>query len=428
MLQPCRLALRLGQGGLRQLSTSSYLLAKDYYKTLGVASNASGKDIKKAYYQLAKKYHPDTNKGEPKAEKLFQEVSEAYEVLGDDGRRADYDSFGGAGREAQGREGAGPRGGFEGFAKKAGEGNPFSRGGKTRGPGGQQWSYQSNVDPEELFKTIFGEFTRRQSPRGAAGGFQNPFDEIFNNFNFRGGQEATAHISFTEAARGTVQEVEVVRMSRSQGMEKVRVQVPIPAGIADGQTLRLSLGQGQEVFVTVRVEESDYFRREGQDVHTTASISLSQALLGGIIRVSGLKEEINLRIPAGTSSHTALTLSGRGIKHMESHSQHGDHIVHLTIKLPVRMTEEQLEIIREFALTEKDTPGTVTGMDRAGWSRRRDSHEGRSTSEGGRSSGEEGRSTGSGQGTVEARGTLARIADAIGQNETVVRLRKALGL
>ena len=89
------------------------------------------------------------------------------------------------------------------------------------------------------------------------------------------------------------------------------------------------MGNSREVFITVRVEESDYFRREGYDVHTTASISISQALLGGIIRISGLNEDINLRIPAGTSSHTAMTLSGRGIKHMESFNTFGDHIDNL---------------------------------------------------------------------------------------------------
>ena len=231
MLQPCRSSLRLGRVVLRQLYTSPVCLNKDYYAVLGVAKNASGKDIKKAYYQLAKQFHPDTNKGDPKAETKFQQVSEAYEVLSDDQKRSDYDSFGGSTGSGPGG-GFGPQG-FDNFRKHAGQ-NPFSKTGKTRG--GTEWSYQSNVDPEELFKTIFGEFKRRQGPSSA--GFQNPFDEIFNNFNFRGGQETTAHISFNQAAKGVTKEVEVVQMSRSKGMQKVVVQIPIPAGIADGQTLR----------------------------------------------------------------------------------------------------------------------------------------------------------------------------------------------
>merc|ERR1711973_529196 len=105
---------------------------------------------------------------------------------------------------------------------------------------------------------------------------------------------------------------------RSPTMTKRRLTVPIPAGISDGQTLRLSLGN-QEVFVTVRVEESEYFTREGYNVHTNANISISQAILGGIIRIQGLYEDLNIRIPAGTDSHTELTLSGRGLKHMEAY-------------------------------------------------------------------------------------------------------------
>merc|ERR1719221_2499387 len=192
----------------------------------------------------------------------------------------------------------------------------------------------------------------------------NPFDDIFQNFQFRGGLEASCHISFLEAAKGTNKAVEVEEVDRMGRRQVRQVMVPIPAGISDGQTLRLSLGGGQEVFITCRVGESDYFRREGYNVHSTAFISLSQALLGGIIRITGLHEDINLRIPPGTSSHTEMTLSGRGIKHMESYNTRGDHIVLIMIKMPAYMTEEQKELIREYAFLEKDTPGTVNGVDR----------------------------------------------------------------
>lgn len=236
MLPTGRLALRLGLGSLRQLTTST-ALCKDYYKVLGVPRNASAKDIKKAYYELAKKYHPDTNKGEPTAAKKFQEASEAYEVLSDDSKRAEFDSFG-SGSSSSGQAG-GPGGGFnprgfDNFRQKAGGGqNPFSKSGRR---GQTEWNYQSNIDPEELFKTIFGEFTRRQGG-GARAGFQNPFDELFNNFQFRGGQEAEASISFNQAAKGVTKEVEVVRMSRSQGMERVRIQVQFNYQAKTGKTM-----------------------------------------------------------------------------------------------------------------------------------------------------------------------------------------------
>merc|ERR1719430_2777363 len=215
-------------------------------------------------------------------------------------------------------------------------------------------------------------------------------------------------------------------MSRSLGMQKVKLQIPIPAGIADGQTLRLSLGNGQEVFVTVRVEESDYFRREGQDVHTQASISISQAILGGVIRLSGLYEDINLRIPAGTSSHTAMTLSARGIEHMDSSNQYGDHIVHLHIKMPTTLTEEQRELIKEFAYTERDTPGTVNGVDRSSvFSRaqRKRSQESENTSDNEKSDRKYNDIE-----TDDAKSTWDKITDAVSKNETVVKIRQKMGL
>ncbi|XP_023332094.1 dnaJ homolog subfamily A member 3, mitochondrial [Eurytemora carolleeae] len=299
-----KVACRTGQINTRFIQTSQSFL-KDYYKILGVPKNASQKDIKKAYYQLAKKYHPDTNQDEPTAQKKFQEVSEAYEVLGDDAKRAEFDQFG------------------SGAAN-----NPFGQNQRqsysNRGP---QWSYQSNVDPEELFKQIFGEFSRGFGGRGSSSGFSNPFDDIFN-FQFQGGQQAQTTISFTESAKGVTKEVDVLQMTgnlRNPSLNKSRIKVPIPAGISDGQTLRLSLGN-QEVFVTVRVQPSDYYRREGYDIHTDANISISQAILGGIIRIQGLYEDLNIRIPPGTDSHTELTLSGRGLKHMEAYNTYGDHI------------------------------------------------------------------------------------------------------
>jgi len=396
---------------VRAFSLTSRLL-KDYYAILGVPKNANGKDIKKAYYQLAKKYHPDTNKGEPAAMKNFQEVSEAYEVLSDDDKRAQYDSFGsGSGRGGAGSSGQDP---FRDFQQAARQGG-FRRSSRQ---GGMQWEYQSDVNPEELFKTIFGEFSRA---RGGSRGFGNPFDEIFNNFQFRGGAEATCYLTFNQAAKGATKEVEVIEVDGFGNRAKRIVQVPVPAGVADGQTLRMSMGQNREVFITVRVEESDYFRREGYDVHTTASISLSQALLGGIIRLTGLHEDINLRIPAGTSSHTVMTLSGRGIKHMESYNTYGDHLVHLVIKMPTHLTQEQIELIREFAYTEKNTPGTVNGVDKTKFSFRKkkdateDSNDSKNINDSDPKSEND-----------DLKGTLAKITDAITSNETVQRIKKSI--
>ena len=210
--------------------------------------------------------------------------------------------------------------------------------------------------------------------------------------------------------------------------------VPIPAGVADGLTLRLSLGGGQEVFITVRVADSDYFRREGQDVHSTAFISLSQALLGGVIRVAGLHGDLNLRIPQGTSSHTEMTLSGRGIKHMDmdSYNLHGDHIFTIHIKMPVNITEEQKEILREFAHLEKDTPGTITGVDKSSFRNfrmRKPSSEQQESSDNSSDKASEPREQSSpvdSERGTNAKGTLTKIIDAVSENETVKLIKKKI--
>ncbi|XP_067121060.1 protein tumorous imaginal discs, mitochondrial-like [Centruroides vittatus] len=116
-------------------------------------------------------------------------------------------------------------------------------------------------------------------------------------------------------------------------IQKKNVTIPVPQGVEDGQTVRMNIGR-KEIFITFKVAKSDYFRRVGSDIHTDASINLSQALLGGIIHISGLYEEIPLQIPAGTSSHTRIFLKGKGMKRVNSPG-YGDHYVHIKVKVPM---------------------------------------------------------------------------------------------
>jgi len=387
-------------------ATSSSFQQKKYYEILGVPKNASSKEIKKAYYQLAKKFHPDTNKGDSNCAKKFQEVSEAYEVLSDDTKRREFDTWGQT-SEQMGRNGTGP-----------GPGHPGA--GAGFGGGQQSWNFHSSMDPEELFRKIFGS-------AGFGGAGRNPFGDTGSEddfaespFGFGGAQEIVMNLTFQQAARGVNKEVLInvtdtcpkCTGSRCEpgtkpvkcdacngtGMETVatgpfimrttcrhcrgtrtiikqpcnecggkgtvvqrkRVTVPIPAGVEDGQTVRMPVAK-KEVFITFRVEKSDYFRRDGPDVHSDVNISLAQAILGGATRVQGIYENLTVDIPAGTGSHTRIRLKGKGIRKVNGFGQ-GDHYVHLKIKVPARLTDEQQALIRAYAELEDDTPGTVTGI------------------------------------------------------------------
>jgi len=370
----------------RNLSTSSKLQAPDFYSTLGVSKDASQKEIKKAYYQLAKKYHPDSNKNDPNASKKFQEVSEAYEILGDEEKRQQFDTYGSAGGDSMG--GMGGQGGFHG-----------------------------NIDPEELFRTIFGD---RSGGNPFAGGIN--FGQQAGGaeqFDF-GPKEYHVTLSFQQAAMGVTKDMYVSVMDtcgsckgsgsekgskpercpscNGTGMETVstgpfmmrstcrrcqgkgtwnknpcsdckghgqanhrkKVSVPVPAGIEDGQTVRMPVGN-KEVFITFKVEKSDYFTRKGADVHTEAHISLAQAALGGTIRVQGIYEDINLQIPPGTPSHTRMRMEKKGIKKVSGFG-HGDHYINIKVRAPKKLDEKQRALMQAYAELEPDTPGTIHGL------------------------------------------------------------------
>ncbi|XP_017886250.2 protein tumorous imaginal discs, mitochondrial-like [Ceratina calcarata] len=378
----------------RGIHTTRKLLKRNYYEILGVSKNASAKDIKKAYYQLAKKYHPDTNKSDPEAGKKFQEVSEAYEVLSDEGKRKEYDTWGATSEQM----------GMGGGGHSSGHAKDF----------GQSWQFRSSVNPEELFRKIFGD-----------AGFQsnvfNDFEEFTDNkYGFGAAQEVIMNLTFSQAARGVNKEVQLnvvdtcpkcmgsrcepgtksvrcqycngtgmetistgpfvmrstcrychgTRMfikfpcneceGKGQSIQRKKVTVPVPAGVEDGQTIRMAVGS-KEVFITFRVEKSKYFRRDGPDLHTDAQISLSQAVLGGTIRIEGVYEDHTVQIRPGTSSHTKIRLTNKGMKKVNG-TGYGDHYVQIKIVVPTKLNDKQLALIHAYAELEEDTPGSIHGI------------------------------------------------------------------
>jgi DnaJ-class molecular chaperone with C-terminal Zn finger domain len=336
--------------GGTHITTKRFFSSKqDFYQTLGVPRTADKATIKKAYFKLAKQYHPDTNQGDSKAAEKFKEVTEAYEILSDDKQRELYDTYGHAGVD--------PNSGFQNAGGAGGAGNPFA--GFDFGDGSFHFHSSGGagqqIDPEDLFDAFFGGGRRR--PRGP-----------------RPGADLQMHIElkFRDAVFGTKQDLNLRYQVRDPKSGKVEVkertvECKIPAGIDSGMSLRLA-GQGAEgdpgaprgdLMVTVIVEDDDYFVRDGADVHVEVPISVTQAILGGTVDVKTLTGEAEMKIPKGCQTDTKLMMRGKGIPILRGRgNQKGNQIVHLKIQIPKKITKRQEELLREFdAETEKSGHG-----------------------------------------------------------------------
>jgi len=333
----------------RAFSSSS---KRDFYDVLGVGRGSDKGEIKKAYHKLAKKYHPDTNKDDKTAETKFKEATEAYEVLSDDKQRQLYDSYGHAGVDPNAGFGGGPGGGnpFEGFGG-------FS--GFSGGDGSFHYSSSGQeIDPEELFEAFFGGGARRRN-RGP-----------------RKGSDLQMHVrlTFEEAVKGAKKDLHLryqIHNKKKNTMEvKERdVEVDVPAGIDNGMNLRLT-GQGAEgdpgaprgnLIVQVLVDDDNYFHRDGVDVHTECPISMTQAVLGGTVDVRTLTGTVEMKVPKGTQVDSKLMLRGKGIPHLHSEGRKGNHIVHLQIEIPKKVSKRQEELLREFDEEMKHSGGGIYG-------------------------------------------------------------------
>lgn len=146
-------------------------------------------------------------------------------------------------------------------------------------------------------------------------------------------------------------------MGKGRVQGRKDVTVPVPAGVEDGQTIRMSVGE-TEVFVILRVAPSDYFRREGADVHSDIKISVAQSVLGGSMRVRGIYENVDIDIPPGTGSHKIIKLSNKGLSRVNSYG-YGDHFLHVKIHVPTKLTEMQRSLMEAYAQTEMERVGNV---------------------------------------------------------------------
>jgi DnaJ-class molecular chaperone len=316
---------------------------KDYYKTLGVPRDASDKDIKAAFRRLARKYHPDVNKGDKKAEARFKEINEANAVLSDPEKRKRYDTLGPDWANFRPPAGA-PAGG----PGAPGGGRVYVDFGGGEGGGGFS----------DFFNTIFGGgFGRAGAGGGAAsegGGFD--FEDLFGRAA-RGARppqgqdvEAVADLTLEDVLRGATRGVRL-----EDGGTPRTVEVKIPPGIRDGSRVRAAgEGAGQaggprgDLFIRARVQPHPQFERKGDDLHTTVTVPLTTAILGGEAQVPTLEGPVGIKVPPGSRPGRTFRLRGHGLPHLEAPGQRGDLLASLAVDLPREVSPRARELYEEL--------------------------------------------------------------------------------
>ena len=288
---------------------------KDYYKILGVDRKAGEDDIRKAYRDLAKKYHPDRNPNDKQAEERFKEINEAYQVLSDPTKRQHYDRLGSDYSQWQRRGAPGD----------------FNWGDYVGGyPGGTRVNIDDLEDLfggaggggfSDFFRTIFGRDV--ESSRARPQGYQQPLQ-----------------ITLDEAHKGTM------RVIQGNGNQK---QVRIPAGVRTGSKVRVAGAgpNGVDLYLIVDVSEDSRFERRGNDLHTSATVDVFTAILGGEAEVETLDGKIKLNIPAGTQPEQVFRLAGRGMPSVNNKNQKGDLYVRLKVQIPKYLSPKQRELLDE---------------------------------------------------------------------------------
>ena len=366
---------------------------RDFYEVLGLSKNATKDEIRSAYRKLAKQYHPDINKS-PDAPKKFEEVQEAYDVLSDDNKRAQYDRFGMAA--------------FSQGSSTGGAGNPFQNGGF----GGFSSEGFGGMDFGDIFSSFFGGGNTRSRSRSSGPRKGNDrllrvqisfmdailgrkidlnvdVDRTCSHCHGTGAESPNAYqtcpdcggsgrvIRRQQTLFGTFQSESVC--PRCQGLgkiikekchecggtgyhhEKTKLTVTIPAGITSGRQLRIA-GYGErginggangDLYVEVIVRDDPTFERDGNDIHIKVSLGMAECALGTELSVKTVYGTESVTVPPGTQPGAILKLKGKGVK--DSAGRVGDEYVHLSIEIPKRLTERQKKLLQEFIAEGKSS-------------------------------------------------------------------------
>ena len=372
---------------------------RDYYEVLGVDKNADDATIKKAYRQLAKKYHPDMNPGDKEAEVKFKEASEAYAVLSDPDKRRQYDQFGHAAFEGGAGGGAGGFGGFDFNGADMGDifgdlfGDFFGGGSRRRTNDGPMKGSNLRTSVRITFEeAIFGcekeiEMVLKDECHTCHGTGAKPgtTPETCPKCGGKGKVVFTQQSFF-----GTVQNVQTCPDCGGSGKiikdkcpdcrgtgyiaSKKKIQVSIPAGIDNGQSVRIrekgepgiNGGPRGDLLVEVVVSRHPTLQRQDMNIYSTAQISFAQAALGGEIRIHTVDGDVLYEVKPGTQTNTRIRLKGKGVPSLRNKSVRGDHYVDLVVQTPTGLSADAKEALRQFDALTGDSLNRTGAQDGAG--------------------------------------------------------------
>jgi molecular chaperone DnaJ len=343
----------------------------DYYEILGVKRDATADDLKKAFRHLARKYHPDLNKGSREAEEKFKEINEAYQVLGDPQKKAQYDQVGHAEFKPGDAASYTPPS-YDDLFRDFGLGdifNVFSQGSRrTSRRAGADLRYDLGISLIDAFygtKITIAVPHQYECPAchgtGAEAGSVKECPSCRGSGEVRssrkaGGRQMTSIAPCPDCSgSGRISE-KACPACHGRGVQQRtrKIEVAIPRGVDDGQFLRIAgegesgenRGPGGDLYVVVHVKPHDRFERRGADLQTTAVIGLVTALLGGEITLPTLTGTAVLKIPRGTQSHTLFRLRGQGMPFMNSDSR-GDLLVRVIVQIPVKLNQRQEDLVKD---------------------------------------------------------------------------------
>lgn len=304
----------------------------DYYKILGVEKNASEEDIKKAYRKLARKYHPDLNPNDKDAHKRFQEINEANEVLSDPEKRKKYDQYGKDWKHAEQFEQARQQSSGGGFGTYGNFG-----GGSTEGGYSEAFSGGDFGDFSEFFNSMFGGGGGRKQRTGYKG--QD--------------YQAELHLSLRDAA---------ITHQQTLTINDKNVRITIPAGVENDQKIKLkgygapgmNGGPNGDLYITFRIADDTKYRRQANDLYTTADIDLYTAVLGGETIVETMDgSKIKLKVPPGTQNDTKVRVKEKGFPVYKQEGKKGDLYVTYRVAIPTQLSEKEKELFTELANLKK---------------------------------------------------------------------------